>query len=319
MSSRRASAEFIITKEHRRFVEFCDACRHYRYIGLCYGAPGVGKTLSARHYANRDAIEASTPARDASTRALTALLESHIVFYTPGVVNTPAHVAHDIGQLRSALRAIGVEARERKHRVHLDAVLKQEKAAEEERQRRLFVDLDWFADPPPEALTKPASHYVRLSRKYHHEILQIADPTTLVIIDEADRLKMAALEQVRDIFDKGDIGLVLIGMPGIEKRLARYPQLYSRVGFVHAFRPLSAGEVRQILQQKCLPSGVVLPEDGWADEDTLAAIIRLTGGNFRLLHRLITQMARLVEINALPTVACQVVEAARESLVIGTA
>jgi hypothetical protein len=64
---------------------------------------------------------------------------------------------------------------------------------------------------------------------------------------------------------------------------------------------------------------VVLPEDGWADEETLAAIIRLTGGNFRLLHRLITQMARLVEINSLPTVTCQVVEAARESLVIGTA
>jgi hypothetical protein len=145
---------------------------------------------------------------------------------------------------------------------------------------------------------------VRLSRKYHHEILQIADPTTLVIIEKADRLKIAALEQVRDIFDKGDIGLVLLGMPGVEKRLARYPQLYSRVGFVHAFRPLGAGEVRQILQQKWLPSGVVFPESGWADEETLAAMIRLTGGNFRLLHRLITQMARLVAINALPTVTC---------------
>jgi hypothetical protein len=54
-------------------------------------------------------------------------------------------------------------------------------------------------------------------------------------------------------------------------------------------------------------------------EEALAAVIRVTGGNFCMLHRLVSQIARLVEINALHTVACQVVEAARESLVIGTA
>ena len=127
------------------------------------------------------------------------------------------------------------------------------------------------------------------------------------------------MEQVRDIFDHGDVGVVLIGMPGLEKRLSRYPQLYSRVGFVHVFRPLSTAQMQALFQRKWSPAGVELPEEGVTDAEALAAIIRVTGGNFRLLHRLLTQIARVMEINALHTITSEVVEAARESLVIGTA
>jgi len=124
---------------------------------------------------------------------------------------------------------------------------------------------------------------------------------------------------VRAIFDQGGMGVVLIGMPGLEKRLACYAQLYSRVGFVHEFQSLAEKEVRGLLSQGWKPPGVVLPSDGVSNKEALAAILRITDGNFRLLERLLTQIARVLTINNLPQVTPAVVEVARESLVIGTA
>ncbi len=99
--------------------------------------------------------------------------------------------------------------------------------------------------------------------------------------------------------------------------MARYPQLYSRVGFVHHFQPLSDAEVRFILERQWRQAGRVFDPDDFTDAEALAAIIRATGGNFRLLERLLTQVERIRAINGLQTITKEVVEAARESLVVG--
>ena len=94
--------EFILTREHRRFAEFCDACRQARYIGLCYGVPGVGKTVSARQYADWNQLESlmggpppyrhsATPPRDSGPW--------QTVLFTPGVTNTPRTVEHAVSNL----------------------------------------------------------------------------------------------------------------------------------------------------------------------------------------------------------------------------
>lgn len=51
------SHAFIVTKEHRRFTEFANAVRKDKTIGICHGPAGVGKTNSARRYANWDILE----------------------------------------------------------------------------------------------------------------------------------------------------------------------------------------------------------------------------------------------------------------------
>ena len=118
-------------------------------------------------------------------------------------------------------------------------------------------------------------------------------------------------------FDNGTIGVILIGMPGIEKRLSRYPQFYSRVGFVHEFRSLTAEESRLFLARQWSSWGLTLHPGSATEEEAVAAIIRITQGNFRLLHRLLAQIERIADINALRVVTKEVVEIARQQLVIG--
>jgi len=82
------SSRFVETLEHRRFTEFCDACSRYCYIGLCYGPPGVGKTLSAQRYARWNQI-LGIKSRDLSDDQLQQFAQLDAVLYTTPVVNTP--------------------------------------------------------------------------------------------------------------------------------------------------------------------------------------------------------------------------------------
>jgi DNA transposition AAA+ family ATPase len=141
-------------------------------------------------------------------------------------------------------------------------------------------------------------------------------PPDLIVVDEADRLKQAGLEQLRDLYDRRHIGLVLIGMPGLQKRLARYAQLYSRVGFVHQFQPLSGREFQNVVERQWVQLKLDAAMDQGMDAAVLNSIARVTGGNFRLIQRLFAQIDRVLTINSLATVTTDVVDAARESLVV---
>ena len=143
------------------------------------------------------------------------------------------------------------------------------------------------------------------------------DYVKLIIVDEADRLNITTIEHLRDLYNRHGFGLILIGMPGIEKRLARYAQFYSRIGFAHEFRTLSDEEMRFILQHHWLQLGLILELSDFTDMEAVSAIVRITRGNFRLLQRLFTQIRRIINVNALTTVTREVVEAATECLVIG--
>ncbi len=266
----RRTGTFIVTKEHRRFTEFADTVRKHRYIGLCYGPAGVGKTLSARRYASWDLAEPLLltwgPRDPSDAKVYAALSRSRTVFYTPTVGGGLRELRDELKQLTSRVNS-GIDQHIHRH--------------EESRS---------------------ASQ---------------ADLVELLVIDEAERLSATALEYVRDWFDRADIGLLLIGMPGIEKRMARYPQLYSRVGFAHHYRLLQGDELSFVLTRHWRHLGLNLDDADFTDNQAITAIARITGGNFRLLHRLFVQIERILRINELTVITNDVVEAARSTLVIG--
>jgi len=302
------AATFIETKEYRKFAEFCDACSRYRYIGLCYGPPGVGKTLSARHYTKWNDIECYR-LHDTSQKAL----DVHNLFYTAPVMNSARQVETDIGKTREHLRNLSFDMGK------LEKEMKRRLAIAHRRQKKsqplLDANRDWLDRRESIFASQPTVAQITAERSMRSAAIK--DPTRLIIIDEADRLKIKSMEQVRAIFDNGGVGVILIGMPGLEKRLARYPQLYSRVGFVHEFRALQRTEILELLREEWRPRGISRSRRPWADDEGIAAIVQVTGGNFRLLDRLLGQIDRVIKINKLGKVTREVVDAARESLVIG--
>lgn len=260
--------EFLVTKEHRRFAEFCDAVRRERYIGLCYGPPGVGKTRSARHHTNWDVLQPLYEAMDMSSNNHDIAVAARAIFYTPRVTATPRRIEQGLSAATSWLSyAIN------------------------------------FGSDTDDHL--------------HDPVHRVTDDVELLVVDEADRLSTDCLEVLRDHVDRTNTGLVLIGMPGIEKRLARYPQLYSRIGFAHRYRPLSVEELTFVLEHHYQRLGLTLNANDFTDVEAIHAVARITNGNFRLVHRLFSQIERVLEINDLTLITAEVVDTARENLVIG--
>src|SRR6476619_3421612 len=96
----RRLAPFLITKQHRRFAEFAAAVRRHRYIGACYGAPGIGKTLSARTYAAADDCDQwFNHDQLRGERLPPSVFASRTIMWTPYMTTTPRELEQEIGIL----------------------------------------------------------------------------------------------------------------------------------------------------------------------------------------------------------------------------
>lgn len=215
---------FLITKEHRRFLEFADTVRRNRYIGVCVGPPGIGKTLSARTYSGAAEWGAWFEQRWKHDSNIPEIIETNrTAMWTPHITTTPRELEREVPAL--------------------------------------CQQVSWAVECHHNSGYDPLVYGSGQGCAW----------TELLIVDEADRLKTAGLEQLRDFFDRHHLGLILIGMPGLEKQLARYPQLYSRVGFAHHYRPLSIDELTFVLARHWDQIGHTLDAEDFTDTEAVAA------------------------------------------------
>jgi DNA transposition AAA+ family ATPase len=222
--------EFIVTKEYRRFVEFCNACKKDNYIGLCYGPAGVGKSMAAYNFARWHEIEKEMElTRNMRKKPTIEIHGCDTIIYVPSVSNSPKAVGDSIENTIINFKLLHVEA---------------------SRNNDSDSDDNW---------QEKLNNYVKL-----------------IIVDEADRLNPKGLEQVRDIYDRQSISIILIGMPGIEKRLVRSPQLYSRVGFSHIYKPLSKEEIVFIVQNHLKALNASVDLETFSDQEAIATFSLIT-------------------------------------------
>jgi DNA transposition AAA+ family ATPase len=280
---------FVVTKGYRLFAEMCDACRQERFVGLGYGPPGTGKTLSAMYYAHWNTVKPFLPEpliTYAGRSAIDGLYPYRPFSFASAPVEAPVLESRTVFYTPTPSASAG--------RIEKEVMT-------------LFAAYSYLAEAAYQR-HHPSEEFV-VTRRYSSLI-------ELLIVDEANRLKDVGLEQIRDIADRGEIGLVLLGMPGLDKRLQRVPQLYSRIGFVHEMEPLSQQETRFFLQQRW-SHRVTADSEDFTDQEAVATIIRITQGNLRLIDRLMKQVERVLVANQLTVVTKEVVETARQNLIIG--
>ena len=263
-------SEFIITKQYKQFAEFCKACHRNRYIGLCYGPAGAGKTESAIHYTHWDKITKNSTDSYISSQPTPAfsMARWYSVLYTPQILSSLKEVILGINKLQRQFS-------------HL-------------KEATLYPD----GIPP----------HVREENRNFAE---------LVIIDESERLKSQSFELIRELYDAGNTNFIFIGMPGIEKMIERFPQLYSRIGFVHQFKNLGKSEVEFIIAKHFSKFEIRIDESDFSDQEVVSTIIRMTNGNFRLINRLLKQSKRIMQVNCMTSLTAEIIAAARKCLLIG--
>ena len=93
--------------------------------------------------------------------------------------------------------------------------------------------------------------YNKYSDVFNQVIAQLIKTPRTIIVDETDYLTIdsRAVETLRDIHDKTNVPIVLVGMGTANKRLQRHKHLYDRLLEIVKFEPFCKQDITSIIDQ----------------------------------------------------------------------
>jgi hypothetical protein len=113
----------------------------------------------------------------------------------------------------------------------------------------------------------------------------------MLIIDEADRFKPKTFAEVRDIFDKLEISVILVGTDRLDAVIKRDEQVYNRFRGCHRFGKLSGEDFKrtvEIWEKKVLQLPVA---SNLSSKTMLKTLGEATGGYIGLLDMILRESA----------------------------
>lgn len=131
------------------------------------------------------------------------------------------------------------------------------------------------------------------SRLFERLLEYFVDRQRPLVIDEAEftlHNNAAVLEKIRDISDRAEVSVVLIGMKNIQKRIARFGQISSRIAQVVTFMPATLADVTLACAKLC---------DYSLSPELASEVYRLSDGRMRDVLNILAELERLVKANGL--------------------
>lgn len=130
----------------------------------------------------------------------------------------------------------------------------------------------------------------------------------LIIVNHAHRLSLLCLEAINDYRKNNNVGFILLGIPGFDRRVKYYEPVGVDVSLYHEYSAPRPEELKQILTLRW-------QQDGLTIEDAAITIIEeVTSSNIQKALNIQTEIERVRGINSITIISPDLVQAATTSL-----